>query len=152
MRNFFGPGVGLVGIIDAEGQCTLTAEGNKICGPIRGTKSEAVKLAKALFRTTGPERFCPLESYVLLECRRHQVDRCESRCKAMERIDYDQETDTFTFNKAATLDLVGGRDLTVMEAQTDPNIAGRASERGVCQFPDAVHAQRRAEARPGTTE
>lgn len=48
--------------------------------------------------------------------------------KLLERIDYDQATDTFTFNKSATLDLVGGRDLTVMEAQADPTLpAGRVS-------------------------
>ena len=40
--DFFGPGVGLVGIIDAEPDCAPSEE----CGKIQ---------AKALFRTTGPE-------------------------------------------------------------------------------------------------
>ena len=40
----------------------------------------------------------------------------------MERIDYDAETDTFTFYKAATLDLVGGHDLTAWEAEADSTL------------------------------
>ena len=48
--------------------------------------------------------------------------------KLLERIDYDAETDTFTFNKAATLDLVGGRDLTALEAMADSTLPdGRVS-------------------------
>ena len=126
--NFFGPGVGLIGIIDAEGQCTLTAEGNKICGPIRGTKSEAVKLAKALFRTTGPEGSAPSNHMSFWSADGTKLIVANLGAKLLERIDYDQETDTFTFNKGATLDLVGGRDLTVMEAQADPTLpAGRVS-------------------------
>ena len=126
--NFFGPGVGLVGIIDAEGQCTLTAEGDKICGPIRGTKSEAVKLAKALFRTTGPEGSLPSNHMSTWSTDGTKLIIANLGAKLLERIDYDQETDTFTFNKAATLDLVGGRDLTVIEAQADPTLpAGRVS-------------------------
>lgn len=48
--------------------------------------------------------------------------------KLLERIDYDRTKDTFTFNKAATLDLVGGRNLSALPAMTDSTLpAGRVS-------------------------
>lgn len=126
--NFFGPGVGLVGLIDAEGQCTLSGNGFKQCGPIQGGSREATKLAKALFRTTGPEGSAPSNhmSYFSLDGTKLLVANLGA--KLLERIDYDAETDTFIFNKAATLDLVGGRDLTAMEAMADSTLpAGRVS-------------------------
>ena len=126
--NFFGPGVGLVGIIDAEGQCTLSGNGFKQCGPIQGGPREAEKLAKALFRTTGPEGSAPSNhmSYFSLDGTKLLVANLGA--KLLERIDYDKETGTFIFNKAATLDLVGGRDLTAMEAMADSTLpAGQVS-------------------------
>ena len=86
--NFFGPGAGMVGIIDAEGQCAELADGSLFS--LDGTKLIVANLG----------------------------------AKLLERIDYDAETDIFTFNKAATLDLVGGRDLTTMEAMADSTLPG----------------------------
>ena len=42
--NFFGSGVGLVGIIDAEGQCKTSRNGFKRCKSIRGNRGQAAKL------------------------------------------------------------------------------------------------------------
>ena len=126
--NFFGPGAGMVGIIDAEGQCTQSDDGVRECGRIQGDPDEAAKLAKALFRTTGPEGSAPSNhmSYFSLDGTKLIVSNLGA--KLLERIDYDAETDTFIFNKAATLDLVGGRDLTAMEAMADSTLPdGRVS-------------------------
>lgn len=126
--NFFGPGVGLVGIIDAEGQCTLSDNGVKQCGPIQGGPREAEKLAKALFRTTGPEGSVPSNHMSFWTADGTKLIVANLGAKLLERIDYDAETDTFTFNKAATLDLVGGRDLTAIEAMADSTLpAGQVS-------------------------
>ena len=126
--NFFGPGTGLVGIVDAEGQCTATADGHRICPPLRGSPDDAAKLAKALFRTTGPEGSAPSNHMTFWSADGSKLIVGNLGAKLLERIDYDPETDTFTFNKAATLDLVGGRDLTAMEARADPTLpAGRVS-------------------------
>ena len=126
--NFFGPGVGLIGIIDAEGQCTATADGSQICRPLRGSPDDAAKLAKALFRTTGPEGSAPSNHMTFWSADGSKLIVGNLGAKLLERIDYDRETDTFTFNKAATLDLVGGRDLTAMEARAAPTLpAGRVS-------------------------
>ena len=72
--NFFGPGQGMVGIIDAEGQCAELADGSRQCGWIEGAPREAARLAKALFRTTGPEGLRALEPHVLFLSRWHQAD------------------------------------------------------------------------------
>ena len=126
--NFFGPGTGLVGIVDAEGQCAATADGHRICPPLRGSPDDAAKLAKALFRTTGPEGSAPSNHMTFWSADGSKLIVGNLGAKLLERIDYDPETDTFTFNKAATLDLVGGRDLTAMEARADPTLpAGRVS-------------------------
>ena len=126
--NFFGPGVGLVGIIDAEGQCTLSGERFKLCRPIQGGPREAAKLAKALFRTTGPEGSAPSNHMSFWTPDGTKLIVANLGAKLLERIDYDQASDTFTFNKASTLDLVGGRDLTAMEARADSTLpAGRVS-------------------------
>lgn len=122
--NFFGPGVGLVGVIDAEGQCTRSADGLRECQPIQGSPEEAAKLGKALFRTTGPEGSQPSNHMSFFTADGTKLIVGNLGAKLLERIDYDAETDTFTFNKAATLDLVGGRDLTVMEAQADSTLPG----------------------------
>ncbi len=126
--NFFGPGTGLVGIIDAEGQCTATADGHRICPPLRGSPDDAARLAKALFRTTGPEGSAPSNHMTFWSADGSKLIVGNLGAKLLERIDYDRETDTFTFNKTATLDLVGGRDLTAMEARADPTLpAGKVS-------------------------
>ncbi|MCE2486194.1 MAG: hypothetical protein J4F42_11820 [Desulfurellaceae bacterium] len=126
--NFFGPGVGLVGIIDAEGQCTLSGERFKLCRPIRGSPREAAKLGKALFRTTGPAGSAPSNHMSFWTPDGTKLIVANLSAKLLERIDYDQAADTFTFNKAATLDLVGGRDLTAMAARADSTLpAGRVS-------------------------
>ena len=148
--NFFGPGVGLVGIIDAEGQCTLippdllgtdlfgfgydrgafAGPGGrlKLCGPIRGGPYAAAKLGKALFRTTGPEGSAPSNHMSFWTPDGTKLIVANLGAKLLERIDYDQASDTFTFNKASTLDLVGGRDLTATEARADSTLpAGRVS-------------------------
>ena len=126
--NFFGPGVGLVGIIDAEGQCTLLGSGFKQCPPIQGEPRKAIKLAKALFRTTGPEGSPPSNHMSFWTPDGTKLIVANLGAKLLERIDYDETTSTFTFNKAATLDLVGGRDLTAMEAEADSTLpAGRVS-------------------------
>ena len=124
--NFFGPGVGLVGIIDAEGQCSPTDTGS--CGPIESDPSEAAKLAEALFRTTGPKGSTPSNHMSFWSADGTKLIVANLGAKLLERIDYDAETGVFTFNKAATLDLVGGRDLTAMEARADSTLpAGQVS-------------------------
>ena len=152
--NFFGPGIGLVGIIDAEGQCTLIPSdlllpldllgsefidhedgvfvgpggSLKLCGPLRGGPYAAAKLGKALFRTTGPAGSAPSNHMSFWTPDGTKLIVANLGAKLLERIDYDQAADTFTFNKAATLDLVGGRDLTAMAARADSTLpAGRVS-------------------------
>ena len=122
--NFFGPGAGLVGIIDAEGQCEELANGLRECRPIQGDPEEAAKLGKALFRTTGPEGSPPSNHMSFFTADGTKLIVANLGAKLLERIDYDAETDTFAFNKAATLDLVGGRDLTAMEAEADSTLSG----------------------------
>ena len=122
--NFFGPGAGLVGIIDAEGQCEELANGLRECRPIQGDPEEAAKLGKALFRTTGPEGSPPSNHMSFFSADGTKLIVANLGAKLLERIDYDAETDTFAFNKAATLDLVGGRDLTAMEAEADSTLPG----------------------------
>ena len=126
--NFFGPGVGLVGVIDAEGQCREDSLGRRLCYEIRGNRSSAAKLAKALFRTTGPEGSAPSNHMSFWTPDGTKLVIANLGAKLLERIDYDRATDTFTFNKAATLDLVGGRDLTALPAKADSTLpAGRVS-------------------------
>ena len=126
--NFFGPGVGLVGIIDAEGQCSESFDGRRHCYDIRGEPHMAAKLAKALFRTTGPEGSDPSNHMSFWTPDGTKLIVGNLGAKLLERIDYDRATDTFTFNKAATLDLVGGRDLTNFPAMSDSTLpAGRVS-------------------------
>ena len=128
--NFFGPGVGLVGVIDAEGQCIETIDGQRRCYETRGDSRSAAKLAKALFRTTGPEGSSPSNHMSFWTPDGTKLIVANLGAKLLERIDYDRPTDTFTFNRAATLDLVGGRDLTVLPAMADSTLpAGRASGR-----------------------
>ena len=122
--SFFGPGVGMVGIIDAEGQCTQFANGLQECQSIQGDPEAAAKLGKALFRTTGPEGSAPSNHMAFFSADGTKLIVANLAAKLLERIDYDAETDTFTFNKAATLDLVGGRDLTAMEADADSTLPG----------------------------
>lgn len=122
--NFFGPGEGLVGIIDAEGQCTPLSDGLRECKRIQGDPQEAAKLAKALFRTTAPEGSTPSNHMSFFSPDGTKLIVANLGAKLLERIDYDPETDIFTFNKAATLDLAGGRDLTAMEAQADSTLPG----------------------------
>ncbi len=122
--NFFGPGAGMVGIIDAEGQCTQLGDGLRECRRISGDPEEAAKLGKALFRTTGPEGSAPSNHMSFFTADGSKLIVANLGAKLLERIDYDTETDTFTFNKSATLDLVGGRDLTAMEAEADSTLPG----------------------------
>ena len=131
--NFFGPGTGLVGIIDAEGQCVKTAGGRKRCDGISGEPESAVLLAEALFRTTGttggtedPRQ--PSNHMSFWTPDGTKIIVANLGAKLLERIDYDQSAGTFTFNKAATLDLVGGRDLKAQPAMADSTLpAGRVS-------------------------
>lgn len=126
--NFFGPSAGLVGVIDAEGQCIESINGHKQCYEIRGEPRSAAKLAKALFRTTGPEGSLPSNHMSFWTPDGTKLIVANLGAKLLERIDYDRATDIFTFNKAATLDLVGGRDLTVLPAMADSTLpAGRVS-------------------------
>lgn len=126
--NFFGPGVGLVGIIDAEGQCTISPTGEKMCRAIKGGPTHAPRLGKALFRTTGPEGSSPSNHMSFWTPDGARLIVANLGAKLLERIDYDQASDTFTFNRAATLDLVGGRDLTATEARADTTLpAGRVT-------------------------
>jgi hypothetical protein len=122
--SFFGPGAGMVGIIDAEGQCTQFASGHRECKRIQGDPEAVAKLGKALFRTTGPEGSAPSNHMSFFTFDGATLVVANLAAKLLERIDYDAETDTFTFNKAATLDLVGGRDLTAMEADADSTLPG----------------------------
>ena len=122
--SFFGPGAGMVGIIDAEGQCTQFASGHRECQRIQGDPEAAAKLGKALFRTTGPEGSAPSNHMAFFSADGAKIVVANLAAKLLERIDYDAETDTFTFNKAATLDLVGGRDLTAMAAAADSTLPG----------------------------
>ncbi len=120
--SFFGPGAGMVGIIDAEGQCAQSVNGIRDCQRIQGDPEAAAKLGKALFRTTGPEGSAPSNHMSFFSADGTKLIVANLAAKLLERIDYDAEADTFTFNKAATLDLVGGRDLTAMEAQADSTL------------------------------
>ncbi len=122
--SFFGPGAGMVGIIDAEGQCTQLASGLQECRRIQGDPEAAANLGKALFRTTGPEGSAPSNHMAFFSADGTTIIVANLAAKLLERIDYDAETDTFTFNKAATLDLVGGRDLTALEADADSTLPG----------------------------
>lgn len=122
--NFFGPGAGMVGIIDAEGQCTELGNGLRECRRISGDPEEAAKLGKALFRTTGPEGSAPSNHMAFFSADGSKLIVANLAAKLVERIDYDPETDIFTFNKSATLDLVGGRDLTAWEAAADSTLPG----------------------------
>ena len=122
--SFFGPGAGMVGIIDAEGQCTQSASGVRECKRIQGDPESAAKLGKALFRTTGPEGSSPSNHMAFFSADGTKLIVANLAAKLLERIDYDAETDIFTFNKSATLDLVGGRDLTALEAEADSTLAG----------------------------
>ena len=144
--NFFGPGVGLVGIIDAEGQCVQTPEGERLCRELRGEPGYAAKLAKALFRTTGPEGSAPSNHMSFWTPDGTKLIIGNLGAKLLERIDYDQATDTFTFNKAATLDLVGGRDLTMLPAMADSTLpAGRVrGEYGLSGRRGPPHDRQRA--------
>ena len=126
--NFFGPSTGLVGVIDAEGQCRVSSNGYKTCYPIAAGRTNARKLAKALFRTTAPEGSSPSNHMSFWTPDGTKLIVGNLSGKLLERIDYDSATDTFTFNRAATLDLVGGRDLTVTPAKADSTLpAGRVS-------------------------
>ena len=122
--SFFGPNAGMVGIIDAEGQCKQSASSVRECNRIQGDPESAAKLGKALFRTTGPQGSAPSNHMAFFSADGTKLIVANLAAKLLERIDYDAETDTFTFNKAATLDLVGGRDLTSMEADADSTLAG----------------------------
>ena len=122
--NFFGPEAGMVGIIDAQGQCEQLGNGLRECRPIQDGPEEAAKLAKALFRTTGPEGSAPSNHMSFFTADGTKLIVANLGAKLLERIDYDAATDTFTFNKAATLDLVGGRDLTAKEAEADSTLPG----------------------------
>ena len=124
--NFFGPDAGLVGIVDAEGQCVLTVNGDKVCRRISGSRAQAARLAKALFRTTGPEGAGPSNHMSFWMPDGGKLIVANLGAKLLERIDYDRAADTFTFNRAATLDLVGGRDLSRLPARADSTLpAGR---------------------------
>ena len=92
--NFFGPGAGMVGIIDAEGQCTQSDGGDRECGRIQGDPDEAAKLAKALFRTTGPEGSGPSNHMSYFSPDGTKLIISNLGAKLLERIDYDAETDT----------------------------------------------------------
>ena len=114
--NFFGPGAGMVGIIDGQPDCD---DGVEQCERIR---------AAALFRTTGPEGSTPSNHMSFWTPDGNHLIIANLGAKLLERVDYDPATDTFTFNKAATLDLVGGRNLTAMEAMADSTLpAGQVS-------------------------
>ena len=93
--NFFGPGAGMVGIIDAEGQCTQSDGADRECGRIQGDPDEAAKLAKALFRTTGPEGSAPSNHMSYFSPDGTKLIVSNLGAKLLERIDYDAETDTF---------------------------------------------------------
>lgn len=54
-------------------------------------------------------RLRPVESHVVLDADGSKLIVANLRATLLERINYDRETDTFTFDKVATLDLVGGR-------------------------------------------
>ena len=126
--NFFGPSAGMIGIIDAEGQCTIAPTGFKLCPPILGGATSAPMLAKALFRTTAREGSGPSNHMSFWTPDGTKLIVANLGAKLLERIDYDQVADTFTFNKSATLDLVGGRNLAEMEAEADSTLpAGRVS-------------------------
>ena len=115
--NFFGPGAGMVGIIDGQPDCD--DEGMKQCKRIQAT---------ALFRTTGPEGSLPSNHMSFWTPDGKHLLIANLGAKLLERIDYDSSTDTFTFNKAATLDLIGGRNLTAIEAMADSTLpAGQVS-------------------------
>ena len=81
-------------------------------------------MGKALFRSTGPEGSSPSNHMSFFTADGTKLIVGNLGAKLLERIDYDAEADTFTFNKSATLDLVGGRDLTTMAAQADPTLPG----------------------------
>ncbi len=150
--NFFGPGEGLVGIIDAEGQCTELGDGLRECRRISGEPQAAAKLAKALFRTTGPEGSAPSNHMSFFTADGTKLIVANLGAKLLERIDYDAATDSFIFNKSATLDLVGERDLTALEAAADPTLPGGRVSGEYANFqPTTTPSGALREARSGAT-
>ena len=115
--NFFGPGAGMVGIINGQPDCD--DDDIEQCERIQ---------AMALFRTTGPEGSLPSNHMSFWTPDGNHLLIANLGANLLERIDYNPATDTFTFNKAATLDLVGGRNLTAIEAMADSTLpAGQVS-------------------------
>ena len=139
-------------LLTREGQCTQFANGLQECQSIQGDPEAAAKLGKALFRTTGPEGSAPSNHMAFFSADGTKLIVANLAAKLLERIDYDAETDTFTFNKAATLDLVGRRDLTAMEADADSTLPGGSVFGEYSNFQPTTHAKRSAEGRAGAPQ
>ena len=73
--NFFGPGVGLVGIIDAEGQCTQSGRGYARMRTDTGRSGRGCEAGQSALSHHRSGRLRSLESHVLLHCGRQHVDR-----------------------------------------------------------------------------
>ncbi len=80
------------------------------------------KTAKALFRTTGTATGRQNHMGFWTANGKHLLIANQAG-RLLERIDYNAATDTFTFNAAATLDLVGGRAMTAAPV-ADPSLPG----------------------------
>lgn len=83
----------------------------------------ATKTPKALFRTTGTPTGRQNHMGFWTPDGKHLI-LANQNGKLLERVDYDAATDTFTFNAAATLDLVGGAGRITAQPVADPSLPG----------------------------
>lgn len=83
----------------------------------------ATKTPKALFRTTGTTTGRQNHMGFWTPDGKHLI-LANQTGKLLERIDYNPATDTFTFNAAATLDLVGGAGRITAQPVADPSLPG----------------------------
>ncbi|GAB4508004.1 MAG: hypothetical protein Tsb0026_05650 [Sulfuricaulis sp.] len=85
----------------------------------------ATKAPKALFRTTGTTTGRQNHMGFWTPDGKHLI-LANQNGRLLERIDYNSVTDTFTFNAAATLDLVGGAGRITAQPVADPSLPGGA--------------------------
>ena len=105
----------------------------------------ATKTAKALFRTTGTSTGRQNHMGFWTPDSKHLIVANQNG-KMLERIDYHPVTDTFTFNAAASLDLVGGAGRITAQPLADPSfpagsVSGRVADGQSTVTPNGVSKQ-----------
>lgn len=83
----------------------------------------ATKRPKALFRTTGTPTGRQNHMGFWTADGKHLI-LANQNGRLLERIDYNSRSDKFTFNAAATLDLVGGTGRITAQPVADPSLPG----------------------------